>query len=366
VLFDNQIFVNQKFGGVSRYYTELFKHFDVSKMIDWRIIAFFSRNIYLNESFDKLVKFNVEGWDFKGSKRLINFLNKLLYYLFLIFKKLDINICHITYYSPYYLDKFIKKGVPVVVTVYDMIHEIYNGDIKTIQEKRYVINNADLILAISQSTANDIIKYYNVPKDRIVVTHLASSLNPDKAVYMNELPSKYILYIGLRDWYKNFNGFINAINPLIVNNEDLYVLCAGGPQFTKSELLLFKELGIENRVVWHPINNDSQLASFYKQALFFVFPSKYEGFGIPILEAMNCDCPVALSETSSLKEIADYAGFYFNPYSEESIKNACAELVSSSKLRDNLILQGKRRRKDFSWELTSQKTFEAYQKLVNA
>lgn len=366
LLFDNQIFTIQKFGGISRYFIELFKEFDNNTDIHWGLEGVFSINFYLEKHFKHLDKIQVSHWNFKSNIQLIALLNKFSYFFPLYKKKLENDLYHFTYYDAFYFNKIGNK-VPRVVTVYDMIEEIFDGDASIIFSKKHIITNADLVLAISNSTANDIKKYYNIAANKIVVTHLASSLQPIndwKGIKMM-LPGRYILFVGLRGWYKNFNGFIESIYPLLNNDIELQVICAGGPEFTKEELAILIRYNINKQVIWKPIGGDDQLAWYYQNALFFAFPSKYEGFGIPILEAMNCNCPVVLSNTSSLREIAGDAGHYFDPESKSSIYNACKEVLDSYELRNDLINKGKIRRESFSWKKTAQATILAYQKILN-
>ncbi len=363
VIFDPKIFAIQKYGGISRFFVELFKEFNKTPKVKWILKGLVSRNMHLKTELpESRIKYlNVQNhiiWSM-----ILSAFNKIFTtYPEKRSSNYDNTIYHATYYDLHYLKKY-EQSFRTVVTIYDLIDEFFNRDPKLVRNKKYFIENADMIHAISQTTADDIIKTYNIPAEKITVIHLASSLKP---IEENELklPEKYILFVGNRDGYKNFDQFINAISPLLIKDKNLFLLSAGGNHFNPNEKNLLNELTIADQVIWKPIENDDSLAWCYQHALFFVFPSKYEGFGIPILEAMNCNCPVVLSNTSSLKEVAASAGYYFDPNSTESMHNACLEVLESKILRQKLISEGKKRRIDFSWKITTKKTIMAYEKLL--
>ena len=148
------------------------------------------------------------------------------------------------------------------------------------------------------------------------MVYLASSVNKQMADTKGKLnlPSNYILYVGNRGFYKNFNNFIISIEPLLKEHKDLFLICTGGGVFTNEEKFFFHSKEIENKIL-HKGADDITLATLYANTLVFIFPTLYEGFGIPALEAMNCDCPVIMSNTSSLTEVGGDAAVYFNPNS---------------------------------------------------
>jgi glycosyltransferase involved in cell wall biosynthesis len=186
---------------------------------------------------------------------------------------------------------------------------MFPGD-DTAAKKEIVIQNADAIIAISESTKKDIINIYDVDSSVIDVIHLASSLDSVELSKGLALPARYIVFVGNRSVYKNFNFFIRSVSLLLLNNRDLHIVCAGGTTFDRGELDLLKGLGIFGQVHHYPIN-DSILRTIYSRAELFVFPSLYEGFGIPMLEAFGVGCPVAASRSSSLPEVGGDAARYF-------------------------------------------------------
>ena len=139
-------------------------------------------------------------------------------------------------------------------------------------------------------------------------------------------------------------------------------LCAGGGAFSKEEKGTFSKLGLINKVLSYPADNET-LSRLYSNALIFVFPSLYEGFGIPALEAMNCDCPMVLSNRGSLPEVAYDAAIYFNPVDIIDIANRMEEIIYDDTLRQTLIDNGRRRRRNFSWAKTRDETRTLYNQI---
>jgi glycosyltransferase involved in cell wall biosynthesis len=249
-----------------------------------------------------------------------------------------------------------------------MIHEKFNemflpNDVTT-QNKRLLVEKASKIIAISESTKKDLMELFGTDESKIEVVYLGNSMFPKLDTNLSlEIPKKYILFVGSRGGYKNFERFIKSVASILNDNEELFVLCTGGSAFNASEMELFKELKIEQQVLQYNLDDDS-LAHFYKNALAFIFPSLYEGFGIPVLESFACGCPLLCSNVSSLPEIAGDGALYFDPYSEESMKNAVLEVLKKDELRKNLVLKGQKRLKNFSWTQTALQTKKIYESLL--
>lgn len=356
ILFDHQIFLTQKYGGISRYFTELAKEFEKINQ-DYYMSVYFSNNEYITD-IKKVRKFN--------NNKLFN---KVLYqFSSLISKhyisKSNFDIFHPTYYDPYFLES-IKT--PYVLTIYDFMHEkfqdMFSSKDKNIAWKKECAMKADRIIAISENTKQDIIEYYGIAADKIDVVYLSSSLKKIDEELDMQLPQKYILFVGNRSRYKNFNMFIKAVTPLFNEEDKLNVVCAGGGSFSQDEQMMLEELGIKDKVKYFNID-DKVLAYLYQKAMFFIFPSLYEGFGIPVLEAFNCNCPVVLSNQGSLPEVGGDAVEYFDPYSSESILNAVKKLYFDENRREKLKQLGIIQAKKFSWEKTAKETIAVYNKMI--
>jgi glycosyltransferase involved in cell wall biosynthesis len=250
-----------------------------------------------------------------------------------------------------------------------MIHEIYpemfSSKDKTPERKKTLAQKATKIIAISENTKKDIIKFLGIGENKIEVIYLANSINSIKNIdNINiELPKTYILFVGSRRGYKNFDLFIEAISPLLNDDVKLNVVCAGGGKFNDIEIEKLKNLKIKDRVFYYS-GSDSVLAYLYKKAIAFVFPSLYEGFGIPLLESFACGCPVICSRTSSLPEVAGDAALYFDPTDKLSILKSIQKVIYDDELRDQLVYKGSQRVKEFTWKKTAEKTKKLYEEIL--
>ena len=364
ILYDHQIFASQKYGGISRYFYELIREFDTMQDIETNIPLVVSNNHYISDQkYVQYVDF-LPNKHFRGKQKLFDLLNKPNSILKL--KQQTFDVFHPTYYDPYFLNYIGSK--PFVLTVYDMIHEKFSEmflptDI-TSQNKRLLVEKASKIIAISESTKKDLMELFGTDESKIEVVYLGNSMFPKLDTNLSfEIPKKYMLFVGSRGGYKNFERFIKSVSGILDHDKKLSVVCAGGGKFTKSEMQLFSDLEIGEQVLQYNLDDDS-LAYFYKNTLAFIFPSLYEGFGIPVLESFACGCPLLCSNVSSLPEIAGDGACYFDPYSEESIKNAVLKVLEDNSLRDDLILKGTQRLKKFSWAQTAEQTKNIYEEVL--
>lgn len=364
ILYDHQIFSTQIYGGASRYFYELINHLQKDQEINVELSLRYSNNHYVESAtFSRHKKF-FWGINVRGSYRILRVLNRQKTKVLL--QKQSFDVFHPTYYDPYFLDYIGSKQF--VLTIYDMIHEIFPHTFsdkgRTAQDKRLLAYKSKKIIAISENTKRDIIRFYGIDDDKIDVIYLANSLSKtnDKANTLN-VPQRYLLFVGDRDGYKNFDRLIKAICPLLVADDTLIIVCVGGGKFSNYEQDMFKQLRMRNRIL-HCSAYDSNLAYLYENATVFVFPSLYEGFGIPVLEAFACGCPAVLSSRSSLPEVGGDAAVYFDPESELSIKQAIERVIYDETLRHNLKRKGKEQLKKYSWDKTAEKTKAVYRKLI--
>lgn len=367
ILYDHQIFIYQDFGGISRYFYELMNAFEKDKDIRFDLSLAYSNNQYIkNARFIKSKPF-FKTRKFKGKNRLLHYLNMRGERKLLLGK--DYDVFHPTYFNPYFLDYLGDK--PFVLTIYDMVYElfpqIYSHRDKTGVSKKLLAPKATKIIAISENTKRDIIRLFGIKEDKIEVIYLANPLAAETIEKgkgaVSDLPQKYLLFVGNRRVYKNFDTFIESISSLLQDDNDLHLVCAGGGKFTPSEIAGLEKLGIMKKVTQRTFD-DSQLAQFYLNALAFVFPSLYEGFGIPILEAFSCGCPVIASNISSLPEVAGNAAEYFDPADKMSISGAVKKVIYNHDLRNELKDKGYERLKGFSWEKTTTNTKKLYQSIL--
>ncbi len=383
VLYDDQIFHYQRFGGISRYFFELFIRFQEPNEVRAVIPFRYTNNEYLLSEQTRFQFIKPEflgGLTFPGKGRLWTWRDKLFpqYHTSLqnrndVLKRLaagDIDIFHPTYFDDYYSGK--KGSTPVINTVYDMIYERFpesfrNDDLRQVlKDKRTAITNADHLIVISQSVKNDLMSFYSVDEKKITVVYLGNSLksrtDAGRSTLPANIPGSYLLFVGNRDGYKNFLFSVRAIADILRQRRDLQVVCTGKP-FTREELKVFGELSLDQRM-YHTFADDEQLASLYANAAAFIYPSRYEGFGIPIIEAMSCGCPVILSKTSSFPEIAGDAAVYFDPQDGQSIAQAVTSVLEPESVRTELVQKGVLRAALFTWEKTIEGTAQVYRTVL--
>lgn len=217
---------------------------------------------------------------------------------------------------------------------------MFQDSISIIQQKKEIITKANHIIAISEHTKKDIIETLGISPQKIDVIYHGCSLQSTISKPNLHLPQRYILFVGDRTSYKNFQRLAEAFSIIHQTDAHLHLICAGKP-FSKAESELISRIGIAPHTLQISVN-DQHLKELYNRALLFVYPSYYEGFGIPILEAYTCNCPVALSQASCFPEIAENAAAYFDPFSVSSMAEAIKSVIYDEAERTRLILAGKK------------------------
>lgn len=370
VIFDPQIFCRQEFGGISRYFASLATEMAAMQSVEPCILAPLHFNAYL----DGLPSGLVHG----RKVRHIPKASLLICMASLLAgeiqqRRLQPDIVHKTYYYP--LPR-TPRGVRNIVTVYDMIHEkfpqSYSSRDPISRWKARVVSEADHVICISEQTRRDLLSIYDIPENRVSVTYLGydslESLLTEESdfdfrmrVFGANVP--YLLYVGSRHGYKNFGGLMRAYSMSPWLREHFRLLCFGGGELSDAERVLISEAGLADRVT-QAGGSDAMLASCYRHAALFVYPSLYEGFGIPPLEAMSLDCPVACSNTSSIPEVVGDAAVTFDPADPEAIRTVLESVLSSNSMCDTLIERGRQRRELFSWRRCAQETVGIYGEVI--
>jgi glycosyltransferase involved in cell wall biosynthesis len=363
LLYDKQIFRLQKYGGISRYFSEIIHAISDYEKVDVLPKNYFSDNEHLKKTQKNALSTIYNYKNFKGKNRLIEYLNKRDdKHLSKIIKQGQYDIFHPTYNQTDFLN-FIPNDKPFVLTVHDMIHELYHEPNFTDffndkLNKSILIPKATRIIAVSENTKNDILKFYpSIDPQKISVIHHGYSFSSCKKLEKRVVEKKYVLYVGGRAFYKNFKWLISNISSFLVN-ENIQLVCAGGGCFNTEELQLIKTNNLDNNVLYTCIKNDEHLRNLYNHAHCFVFPSLYEGFGIPILEAFSNNCPVILSNSSCFPEIARDAALFFDD--QESLLKQLLAISNSSELRNDLIFSGNKVLKNYTWEKSIKKHLELY------
>ncbi|MBD2654460.1 glycosyltransferase family 4 protein [Synechocystis sp. FACHB-383] len=363
IFYDGEIYGHQRNGGISRYFDNIINRLPSNFT---PILTSIRSSKEPHPHHPNLELFSYKRFGFKPGC--------LSYYLEpYYFKSIEFlsnyQIYHPTYYSLLTREVIRKRNVPIVITVYDMIHEVFaetlSSQDQTIKLKRHAILAADIILCISESTKLDLLERYPSVENKVRVTHLATDFN-DALGYGDEpIPGKpFFVYVGGRGGYKNFSFLLSAFKKVVFKNPELY-LCVVGSVFTDSEQRQIAELKLDNYIL--NLNNisDTYLAKLYRHSIAFVYPSQYEGFGIPPLEAMICNTPVIASNTSSIPEVVGDAGLLFNPNSIDELVDNLLLVIDHPLTRDAIVLKGQERLKLFSWDKTLKKTLLAYEDALN-
>ncbi|MFA6098170.1 MAG: glycosyltransferase family 1 protein [Patescibacteria group bacterium] len=236
------------------------------------------------------------------------------------------------------------------------------------------LRKADRIIAVSESTRRDLKEIFNVSAKRVKVIYEGTMVSkiPVKNKALDslkkfKLPANYILFIGTLESRKNVNGLLGAYKQLIEKSQDFQkypLIIAGGQGYKYEEVFdKIKELKLYKLVKYIGYVTHNQKMDLLKKAVCFVFPSRYEGFGLPVLEAMALGTPVITSNVSSLPEVAGKAALLVNPEKELEIANALKKLLASKKLRDDLRQKGFRQVKLFTWEKCARETIAVYESL---
>ncbi len=276
------------------------------------------------------------------------------------------------YHSPYYLMPY-RPRVPTILTVYDFIllHYPHSFSVRARLFFRFAhwlaIRAADVLISISAATQRDLTRFYN-PQKPIHVTPLAAAphfrpVDPAPVRAKFDLPENYLLYFGSNKPHKNIVALIEAIAQL--PDAPLLVIAGAWLKAYPESKMVVERLNLQNRVRFLGRIETDDLAGLYSGATLFVFPSLYEGFGLPVIEAMACGTAVVCSNTSSLPEVGGDAVVYFDPNSADSIAHTLNQLLTAPDELAHRAQLGLQQATNFSWQRTAMQTIDAYRQLAN-
>ncbi len=282
------------------------------------------------------------------------------------------------YHSAYYLMPY-RPGIPTVLTCYDLIPLVYPAYYTPAQRLIFraahhlALNTARVVLAISEATKTDLVRFFHVAPSKVIVTPLAADphfqpATPDAIASARQkfgLPENYILYFGSNKPHKNLARLVEAYGKTQIPNPKSQMIIAGHWDARYPEAKQLAEArGWADKVKFIGPVAEADLPALYSGAALFVFPSQYEGFGLPVLEAMACGAPVACSNASSLPEVAGEAALTFDPLSTEAMGEALRRALADVELRADLRQRGLRQAAHFTWEQTAQATLAVYSPTV--
>ena len=314
ILYDSQIFFLQKYGGVSAYFVNLVNHLNNGKNYAHIFSPFYTCQLLKDLKLEKFIKGKKIEAIPKYSTKIIKLINDLSFEIYAKIYKPD--IIHLTFFEK----KFNLNNIKKIITVYDCIHEKYYN-IK--DHKKKIIDLADHVICISKNTQRDLLKIYGIEEDKTSVIYLGSSFSKDISNHSHiSISSKpYILFVGNRFKYKNFLNFMKSISSSKILKNNIEIICFGIYPFTQYEIEFFLKEGLDLKKIHFISGEDAILQQLYINAFILVYPSLYEGFGLPILDAMSLGCPVACSNTSSIMEVGQDAPKYFDPNSQDEVQN---------------------------------------------
>lgn len=385
ILYDYQAFEMQTFGGISKCFCKLITNLPNTCHVQIGIKE--SNNIHLHESklikdlaYCKIDSSNfITKKSFKGKIRLYNLFNSILpfyptsyninkHYSIKLLQARNYDIFHPTFFDDYFIKYLNQK--PFVLTIHDMMPELfpqyYRKNDPQIIKKKYLAKRATAIVAVSEQTKKDIIKFLNVPEKKVTVIYHGGPeiYHPNNANSSPIIDAPFFLYVGQRNASKNFLQLVKDFSTFSKMNSKFKLICTG-KCFTSEEIDYINKYNIKDKVI-HITVNDKELRILYAQATALIYPSLYEGFGMPILEAYAYGCPVLLNNTSCFPEIAGNAAIYFTSNKNYSnITEKLSEISNYNKEeRKNLIEKGYQQLNKYSWNKASNKLYQLYCSII--
>lgn len=287
----------------------------------------------------------------------------------------QVDVLHVTYVAP------PKTSIPIVATVHDISYALF-PETFSMRDKMILgtlvprtLKKADAIITVSESSRKDIVERYGTPAEKIAVCYqpisaqhrqLADSAAVALAQATYGIAGRYVLAVGNLQPRKNLPRLIRAFAS--VKRAGLYdgkLVLVGRSKWRESAIYdEVRELGLDDDVIFTGYVPEEDLVALYNAADVFVYPSLYEGYGLPPLEAMACGCPVVTGNTSSLPEVVGDAGIMVDPLSEDALADAIARLVGSPELRRELSQRGLQRVQRFTAEEAARVTMDVYQRVA--
>ena len=358
ILYDTQIFDIIAFGGIPRYYTEVLKGVNKNNEFSAHLGSNFIKNKEIQALFNFPKTNNlVNSLNLPSFGRIKNSLRRsnekrVIHEL----KSGKYNIFHPSFYNPAYLDHL--GSTKLVITIHDMIPELYpnqRGYKEMAKNKAALIRKAHHIITVSSNTKKDLLHFFPEINEKIVTRIYLGCDIEHQEINNQTNKTNYLLYVGSREGYKNFDFLIDALSAVL--NKDLLLYTSGSP-YTPKEMEKMKKAGIID-FVQRKFVSDEELAILYAEAKALLFPSEYEGFGLPIVEALKNNCPIILTQCSCFPEIAGEAGIYFENKNKDSFIEALSKLENKEFIA-NKISEGQKRLQYFSWKKNVEETEKCY------
>jgi glycosyltransferase involved in cell wall biosynthesis len=367
IYFDHQIFSLQEFGGISKYFAELMEGMARSAGHHVVFPDIYTNNHYLHLLHPGLFRTFFHGTHFKGKTKLLWKINSFLNARHI--RKSDFDIYHPTFINPFFLQQIGSK--PFVMTIHDMTQELFADHFSKTDDvgklKKILALKARKIIAISENTKQDILRLYDNEIDESVIHVVHHGIRFDVSDVCEPamiLPESYLLFVGGRGGYKNFDRLLETLARVRGVFPEIQLLCVGGGGFLKPELARISELDQQNHVKYVSVN-ESELNFLYRRALALVYPSLNEGFGLTILEAFANRCPVLLADASCFPEIAGAAALYFDPYDIDSITSTLMDFLQHrGEYTPGLVAKGTEQLNLFTPKRMVENTLSVYESAI--
>lgn len=365
VLFDHQAFATQSYGGVSRYFIELARALRTQPNVRARLFVPAHISTYIAAG-DPVFPLSFRlPWPDRGLKYRAATLTPLLSVALQLVRP---QILHETAHGQ--VEARVPRATRVVTTLHDMTVERYpqwfDRAERRMADKLAALRRADAIICISAHTLRDLLDRYPEFGSRCTVVHHGVTLPKAGGTVTQVLPSRYLLYVGTRRTYKNFLPLLRALGEARRLPPSLQLLCFGGGPLDAAERALCAEVGWHEPRVIQIDGDDALLAEAYHRAELFIFPSLYEGFGMPLTEAMVQGCPIACSHASSFPEVCGDAAAYFDAEDPYDMAMCIESIILDSTRRQALAEAASRRGKSFSWHRCAEQTLQVYKRVLAA
>ncbi len=296
--------------------------------------------------------------------------------------KANYDLLHVPYFHPYFFSLPLRKKRPLIVTVHDLISLKYRrhyppglrGWLRWQVQKRF-LHRADFVITDSFAAKDDIHRLLGYPRDKIYVIYLAAGRkfrpvkNTSRLAKLKQkyhLPSKFILYVGDVNWNKNLPALVKAARllslPLVIVGQQAVAKEFDRRHPENASLVWLQQKIDGKRIIAPGFVPDEDLVAFYNLAAVYCQPSFDEGFGLPVLEAMACGCPVVSSRCGSLPEVVGDAGVLTEP-TAPALAKGIKQILTEKKLRQQLVQLGRQQAATFSWQRTARETFRLYRLL---
>jgi glycosyltransferase involved in cell wall biosynthesis len=362
VAFDSAAFARPQHGGIARYFSALVRELNLIDGVEATIYAPLYRNEYARRLSEGTIR-GVYVPTLPKTGLIVDRLSAML--CDFAFRGPQSEIIHETGYraAPAKL-----RGRNRIVTIHEMMPELFSFSAGQ-EARRAAVQRADHVICVSETTRRDLIEIFGVNPARTSVTYLGVDKHMQQKTSIPQdqrLKRPYILFVaGGRGRYKNFRAFVEAFASSSKLRHDFDVICFGGGGFDGEEREWIDALKLAPTQIRQLGGSDEKLKELYAGARAFVYPSLYEGFGLPPLEAMWMDCPVAASNAGAIPEVVGSAAKLFDPCDLDAMRLAIEDVVFDESLRQKLIGEGRLRREQFTWERCARDTLSVYRGIAS-